>query len=98
VGEPHDGGRVWKANPGLRGQSIRAFTAPLSDLVTLFAGTLQGVFRSTDAGDSWQQICPEGSKEIHEVESLAVDPRDPDIVSRGHVSPGMEDDRRRQEL
>jgi photosystem II stability/assembly factor-like uncharacterized protein len=79
----HDGGRNWKPDPGLSGQSIRAFTQAPSDPRILFAGTLQGVFRSTDAGDSWQQISPQGSKEIHEVESLAVDPNDPDIVYAG---------------
>jgi photosystem II stability/assembly factor-like uncharacterized protein len=79
----HDGGKSWKANPGLRGQSIRAFTQAPSDPKILVAGTLQGVFRSTDAGDSWQLISPQGSREIHEVESLAVDPKDPDIVYVG---------------
>jgi photosystem II stability/assembly factor-like uncharacterized protein len=78
-----DGGKSWKANPGLLGQSVRAFTQAPSDPRILFAGTLQGVFRSTDAGDSWQQISPQGSREIHEVESLAVDPKDPGIVYAG---------------
>ena len=79
----HDGGKTWKSDPGLQGQSIRAFTEAPSDHDILFAGTLQGVFRSNDAGASWQQISPEGSREIHEVESLAIDPRNPDIVYAG---------------
>lgn len=40
-------------------------------------------FRSTDAGTSWTLISPPGSKEIHEVESLAVDPANPEIVYAG---------------
>jgi len=79
----HDGGRTWKSNPGLQGQSVRAFTQAPSDPRILFAGTLQGVFRSMDAAASWRLISPAGSKEIHEVESLAVDPKDPDIVYAG---------------
>ena len=79
----HDAGKTWKSNPGLQGQSVRAFAQAPSDHNILFAGTLQGVFRSTDAGGSWQQISPSGSKEIHEVESLAVDPRNPGIVYAG---------------
>ena len=79
----HDGGKTWKPNPGMQGQSIRAFAQAPSDPRILFAGTLQGVFRSKDAGGSWQQISPTGSREIHEVESLAVDPKDPDIVYVG---------------
>ena len=78
-----DGGRTWKSSPGLQGQSIRAFTQAPSDHRILFAGTLQGVFRSTDAAASWQLISPAASKEIHEVESLAIDPRNPDIVYAG---------------
>jgi photosystem II stability/assembly factor-like uncharacterized protein len=78
-----DGGRSWKAVEGLRGQSIRAFAQAPSDPKMLFAGTLEGVFRSTDAGASWSLISPPGSKEIHEVESLAVDPADPAVVYAG---------------
>jgi photosystem II stability/assembly factor-like uncharacterized protein len=36
-----------------------------------------------DAGATWTQISPPGSREIHEVESLAVDPVDPNIVYAG---------------
>lgn len=79
----HDSGKTWNPNPGLQGQSIRAFAQAPSDPRILFAGTLQGVFRSKDAGGSWQQISPSGSREIHEVESLAVDPKDPDVVYAG---------------
>ena len=79
----HDGGKNWKSNPGLQGQSVRAFTLAPSNHNIMFAGTLEGVFRSTDGGASWRQISPQGSREIHEVESLAVDPHDPDIVYVG---------------
>jgi photosystem II stability/assembly factor-like uncharacterized protein len=79
----HDAGHSWKELQGLHGQSIRAFTQAPSDHNILFAGTLQGVFRSDDAGATWKQISPVGSTEIHEVESLAVDPGTPDIVYAG---------------
>ncbi len=79
----HDGGRNWESVEALRGQSIRAFAQAPSNPRVLFAGTLKGVFRSSDAGASWTQISPPGSQEIHEVESLAVDPGDPDVVYAG---------------
>jgi photosystem II stability/assembly factor-like uncharacterized protein len=79
----NDSGHTWSEAAGLHGQSIRAFVEAPSDPRTLFAGTLQGVFRSTDAGATWQQISPVGDKEIHEVESLAVDPKDDSIVYAG---------------
>lgn len=79
----HDSGSTWKESPGLHGQSIRAFIQAPSDPEILFAGTLQGVFRSSDAGATWKQISPVGDREIHEVESLAVDPQNPEIVYAG---------------
>jgi photosystem II stability/assembly factor-like uncharacterized protein len=79
----HDRGRTWTAVEGLRGQSIRAFAQAPSDPRTLLAGTLSGVFRSTDGGATWTLISPAGSQEIHEIESLAVDPADPNVVYAG---------------
>jgi photosystem II stability/assembly factor-like uncharacterized protein len=78
-----DRGRSWSVVAGLRGQSIRAFTQAPSDPKILVAGTLEGVFQSSDGGASWVLISPPGSKEIHEVESLAVDPNDPAIIYAG---------------
>ena len=79
----HDAGKSWQEAEGLHGQSIRAFAQAPSDQRILFAGTLQGVFRSDDGGSNWKLISPAGSKEIHEVESLAIDPRDPNIIYAG---------------
>lgn len=79
----HDAGKHFAESQGLHGQSIRSFAQAPSDPRTLFAGTLAGVYRSTDAGASWALISPPGSTEIHEVESLAVDPVDPNILYAG---------------
>jgi photosystem II stability/assembly factor-like uncharacterized protein len=78
-----DSGRNWSAVEGLRGQSIRAFAQAPSESKNLIAGTLEGVFESRDAGATWVQISPPDSREIHEVESLAIDPTDPDVVYAG---------------
>ena len=56
-----DGGKIWSEVPGLRGQSIRAFAQAPSNPNVLFAGSLDGVFRSNDAGETWRQISPKGS-------------------------------------
>ncbi len=79
----HDAGKSWQESSELRGQSIRAFVQAPSDSKIFFAGTLLGVYRSVDNAATWQQISPPGSREIHEVESLAVDPRNPEIVYAG---------------
>src|SRR5208282_1577247 len=78
-----DGGKNWNQAAGLSDQSIRAFVQAPSNSAILFAGTLEGVFRSSDGGATWEQISPKGSSEIHEIESLAVDPANPDIVYAG---------------
>jgi len=78
-----DSGKTWSVVDGLKGRSIRAFTLAPSNPKMMFAGTLDGVFRSTDAGATWTQMSPPGSQEIHEVESLAIDPVDPNIVYAG---------------
>jgi len=79
----HDGGRTWKEAPGLKDQPIHALVQAPSDPHVLFAGTLEGIYRSNDGGSTWTRISPEGSREIHEIESLAVDPRTPDILYAG---------------
>ena len=79
----NDGGVNWDSDADMRGQSIRALEAAPSDPKILVAGTLKGVYRSTDGGDHWQLISPEGSQEIHEVESVAIDPSNPEIIYAG---------------
>lgn len=79
----HDGGRTWTESMGLHGQSIFSFAQATSDPHILFAGTLEGVYRSNDSGATWSEISPAGNREIHEVESLAIDPANPDIVYAG---------------
>lgn len=79
----HDAGRTWAALTGLAGQAIYSFAQAPSDPRILFAGTLTGVFRSTDSGASWTRISPAHSHEIHEIESLAIDPHNPEIVYAG---------------
>jgi len=78
-----DGGRTWQALPGMHGRSIRAFALAPSDHRVLVAGALDGVFRSDDAGETWRQISPPHHAEIKNIESLALDPRTPDIVYAG---------------
>ncbi|MGB7985988.1 MAG: transcriptional regulator [Terracidiphilus sp.] len=79
----HNAGKDWSEVAGLKGQSIRAFAQAPSNPDTLVAGTLDGVYRSTDGGSNWSQISPVGSQEIHEVESLAIDPLDSNIIYAG---------------
>ena len=78
-----DGGKKWAKIPDMAGQSVRALTRAPSDPNMLIAGTLEGVYRSTDNGKHWQLISPPGSKEIHEIESVAINPKDTNIIYAG---------------
>jgi photosystem II stability/assembly factor-like uncharacterized protein len=79
----NDGGVTWSSNPEMQGQSIRALAPSASNPKILIAGTLKGVFRTTDGGEHWKLISPEGSQELHEVESVAIDPVNPQIIYAG---------------
>ncbi len=78
-----DQGAHWKAVEDMQGQSIRALAQSASDPKTLIAGTLKGVYRSEDKGLHWKLISPTGSMELHEVESIAIDPVNPQTIYAG---------------
>ncbi len=79
----HDRGRTWIEPAPFKGQPVHALAQAPSDPRILYAGTLAGVFRSIDGGATWTQISPSGSREIHEIESFAVDPDRSDTVYAG---------------
>jgi photosystem II stability/assembly factor-like uncharacterized protein len=84
-----DGGQNWKLLEGTKKLSIRSLAIAPSDSNFLIAGSanddpnLNGVFRSTDAGKTWERISPVGDREIRNIESVAIDPRDTKIVYAG---------------
>ena len=78
-----DGGHTWTNQAEMRGESVLSLTESSSDSSIMVAGTLHGVFRSTDGGMHWKRISPEESKEIHNVQSVAIDPKDPNIIFAG---------------
>ncbi len=78
-----DGGKTWTSNPQVNGHAIYALTAAPSDPRIVVLGALDGVYRSSDSGNTWTQISPAGSSEIHEIESIAIDPKDTNIIYAG---------------
>ena len=103
-----DGGATWTTLPAMHGQSIRALAMFKGNSHVLVAGALDGVFRSKDGGDTWERLSPADSAEIKNIESIAVDPTDPNTVYAGtwhlawktsdgganwqHINKGMIDD------
>lgn len=77
-----DSGRTWTP-AGLQGQAVRALAQSLSNPDILVAGTLDGIYRSRNAGGNWDRISPEGHEEIRNLDSAAIDPRSPEVIYIG---------------
>lgn len=78
-----DGGKNWETLSAMHGKSIRAMAMFHANSKVLVAGALDGVFRSTDGGDSWERMSPVNHADIKNIESIAVDPKDPNTVYAG---------------
>src|SRR5437868_3030997 len=78
-----DNGHTWQALSSLEGKSVRSMAIAASDPNILVAGTLDGIYRTRNGGQTWQRISPETSGEIKNIESIAVDPTNADIVYAG---------------
>ncbi len=79
----HDSGATWTSSSDMAGKSVRALSQAPSDPKILIAGAISGVYRSEDSGVHWTQISPQGSGEIHKVESVAIDPGNPKTIYAG---------------
>jgi photosystem II stability/assembly factor-like uncharacterized protein len=77
-----DGGRMWAAS-GLQGEAVRALGQSTSRPDVFVAGTRTGIFRSEDAGKSWERISPAGDEELKNLDSIAIDPRDANVIYAG---------------
>ena len=101
-----NGGKDWESLPAMRGKSVRAMAISASDTKVVVAGALDGVYRSTDGGNNWQRISPNDGI-VKNIESIAVDPKDPNTIYAGtwhlawktidaanwqHINKGMIDD------
>lgn len=78
-----DNGEKWGALKEMHNKSIRSFAMAPSNSDVLVAGTLEGVYRSMDAGATWKLISPANHPDIRNIESVAIDPRSPDIIYAG---------------
>lgn len=81
VAKSLDGGETFRVV--LDHESVRALAIAPSDAGRLVAGSLSGVFASSDDGESWRRITPPDHPELRNVESVAIDPRDPRVIYVG---------------
>ena len=78
-----DRGQTWQALPGIHGKSIRAMALAPADPNAIAVGALDGVYRSLDAGNTWEKITPASNPELKNFESIAFDPRSTNVVYAG---------------
>jgi photosystem II stability/assembly factor-like uncharacterized protein len=78
-----DGGRKWRESKELKNEALHSLNQSKSDPDVLITGTFNGIFRSDDSGETWQQLPTHNTAGLVHVESLAIDPRTPDIVYAG---------------
>lgn len=92
-----DGGTVWKPIfDAAHVASIGAVALAPSDTNIVYVGTGEqtegnGVYKSADAGATWTQI---GLQETHYINTVLIDPRNPDIVIVGAMGDSKESDNR----
>ena len=77
-----DRGKNWSTVPGLRGKSVRCIAAAASQPGLFLVGSLDGVFRSTNGGRTWNKISSSRIA-IRNVESLAIDPLNSEVYYAG---------------
>ena len=87
-----DGGLTWKDAPELRNEAVHSLAQSESNPDILLAGTIKSIFRSTDSGETWSPLPTgalaaaaaqqRGDNEV-DVESLAIDPRNSNVIYAG---------------
>jgi photosystem II stability/assembly factor-like uncharacterized protein len=78
-----DGGKTWREAEQLKGDGIHSLTQSSKNPDLLVAGTNRGVWRSLDGGDHWEQFDTSATPGLINVESLAVDPHDTNVIYAG---------------
>src|SRR6476646_10510067 len=79
----HDAGKTWEIVADLHGKSLRALSMAASDPKILVVGALDGIYASRNGGHDFERISPANHAEIKNVESIAIDPVNPDVIYAG---------------
>ncbi|MDQ5846898.1 MAG: YCF48-related protein [Acidobacteriota bacterium] len=78
-----DGGRKWRESPELKNEAVHSLSQSDANPSVLIAGTFNGIFRSDNSGDTWQQLPTYNTPGLVHVESLAIDPRTSNTIYAG---------------
>jgi photosystem II stability/assembly factor-like uncharacterized protein len=78
-----DGGLTWRESPELRNEALHSLKQSELNPNMLLVGTITGIFRSNDSGETWTPLPTQRTPGLINVESLAIDPRDANVVYAG---------------
>ena len=78
-----DEGQSWTLLPATRDWPVLSLAIHPKQPQVIVAGTLQGVFRSENAGADWKRISPLNHPDLKGVVSLALDPTNVQVVYAG---------------
>ncbi len=78
-----DSGENWREFEGMHGKAVRGMVQSTKDANVLAAAALDGIYLSKDRGQSWQRVTPPNDPELRGFHSVAIDPRDTDIIYVG---------------
>jgi photosystem II stability/assembly factor-like uncharacterized protein len=79
----HDNGQTWREVEAMRGRAVRGFVQASKDLNVLAVAAKDGVYRTLDHGATWQKVTPDNDPELRGFHSVAIDPRDVNIIYVG---------------
>ncbi|HKQ92341.1 MAG TPA: YCF48-related protein [Blastocatellia bacterium] len=78
-----DDGQSWSLLEGMRGRSVRAMNQSTKDPNAMVVAARDGVYYTTDRGKSWKRITPTNDPELKGFHSVAIDPRDANVIYVG---------------
>ena len=78
-----DGGVTWRDAPELRNEALHSLAQSESNPNVLLAGTITGIYRSDNSGETWTALPTSRTPGLIDVESLAIDPRNSDVIYAG---------------
>jgi photosystem II stability/assembly factor-like uncharacterized protein len=78
-----DGGKTWREAQELKEEALHSMIQSAKDPNLLIVGTNRGLYRSLDAGESWSQMQTASTPDLINVESLAIDPRNTNVIYAG---------------
>ncbi|HEX8491684.1 MAG TPA: peptidoglycan-binding protein [Pyrinomonadaceae bacterium] len=78
-----DGGATWREASELKEEALHSMTQSEKNPDMLVVGSNRGIWASMDSGETWEQMNTSSQPGLINVESLAIDPRNPNVIYAG---------------